>query len=434
MSAAGLLWHWGATLAKPLLPVYLRRRLACGKEIAARLPERCGAGAARPAGPLLWLHAASVGETLSILPVLDALAARAPGLAVLLTTGTVTSLELLEQRLPAALRGRVLHRFVPLDVPCWVGRFLDGWRPDAAGIVESELWPNLIAAARTRRIPLALVNGRLSERSARRWRHVARLGRELMDAFTLVLAQSTADASRFTALGAGNVRAPGNLKEAAAPLPADPAALAALRAAIGDRPVLLAASTHPGEEAIVLAAHRLLLAEFPGLLTVLAPRHPNRGPDLAALAAGQGLPAARRGLGELPGPATAVYVADTLGELGLFYRIASVGLVGGSLVPHGGQNPLEPARLGCPILLGPWTGNFAEPVGRLLAAGGAVRLAAAEAGVLAAAARAVLSNPDHGRDLAQAAAAIVAPAADLPDEVATALLRLLPGTGPGTDR
>jgi 3-deoxy-D-manno-octulosonic-acid transferase len=429
MSLAGLLWRWAATLAAPLLPLYLRRRAARGREIAARLAERRGAGAARPPGPLLWLHAASVGETLSVLPVLEALVARAPGLTILLTTGTVTAAGLLEQRLPPALRGRVLHRFAPLDVPRWVARFLDGWRPDAAGIVESELWPNLIAAARARGIPLALVNGRLSVRSARRWRHAAALGRELMGGFALVLAQSAEDAVRFAGLGAREVRAIGNLKDAAAPLPAAPDALAELRAAIGGRPVLLAASTHPGEEAMVLAAHRLLAADFPGLLTLLAPRHPERGPALAALAAEHALPVARRATGELPGPATAVYVADTLGELGLFYRLASVGLVGGSLVPHGGQNPLEPARLGCPILLGPWTANFAEPVARLLAAGGAVQLASAEPGMLAAAARAVLSNPGQGRKLAEAAAVTVAPAGGLPDVVAAALLRLLPNQG-----
>ncbi|RYJ02396.1 MAG: 3-deoxy-D-manno-octulosonic acid transferase [Acetobacteraceae bacterium] len=434
MTVAALAW-WGlATLASPLLPFYLRRRLAQGKEMPGRLAERRGGGVARPAGRLLWLHAASVGETLSILPVLEELAARAPEVTVLLTTGTVTALEVLDKRLPAERRGRLVHRFVPLDVPGWVARFLDGWRPDAAGFVDSELWPNLIFAARRRGIPLALVNGRLSAKSARRWRWAAGLGREMMKAFALVLAQSSGDAARFTALGAPRVLDRGNLKETAAPLPADPGALAALRAAIGDRPVLLAASTHPGEEAIVLAAHRLLAPELPQLLTLLVPRHPARGQEVAELAQGMapGLAVERRSIGALPGPDTAVYVMDTLGELGLAYRLGSVGLVGGSLVPHGGQNPLEPAKLGCPILLGPWTGNFTEVVDRLLSAGGAVRLESAEAGALAAAARAVLCNWDYGRNLAQAAAATVAPAAGLPGEVADALLRLMPGTGAGT--
>ena len=428
MTAAAWAWHGLATLASPLLPFYLRRRLARGKEKAGRLAERRGGGVARPAGRLLWLHAASVGETLSILPVLEELATRAPEVTVLLTTGTVTALEVLDQRLPPARRGRRMHRFAPLDVPGWAARFLDGWRPDAAGFVDSELWPNLILAARRRGIPLALVNGRLSAKSARRWRWAAGLGRELMQSFSLVLAQSAGDAARFTALGAPRVLDRGNLKEAAEPLPAEPKALEALRAAIGDRPVLLAASTHPGEEAIVLAAHRLLAPDLPRLLTLLVPRHPERGREVATLAqaGGQGLAVAQRSTGELPGAETEVYVMDTLGELGLAYRLGTVGLVGGSLVPHGGQNPLEPAKLGCPILLGPWTGNFTEVVGRLLAAGGAVQLESAEAGALAAAARAVLCNRDHGRNLAPAAAATVAPADGLPGKVAEALLRLMP--------
>ncbi|WP_052214500.1 3-deoxy-D-manno-octulosonic acid transferase [Belnapia sp. F-4-1] len=427
MSLAGLAWRCGATLASPLLPLWLRLRRRRGKEIAGRLPERRGLAAVRPPGPLLWLHAASIGETLSLLPVLDALAARAPGLTMLLTTGTVTSAALLERRLPDALRPQVIHRFVPLDVPAWVARFLDAWRPDAAGLVESELWPNLIRAARIRRLPLVLINGRLSARSAARWRLAPALGRELMAAFTLILAQSGADAARFAALGARDVHAPGNLKEAAPPLPADPTALAALRDAIGPRPVLLGAATHPGEEAMLIATHGQLAAEFPGLLTILVPRHPERGAAIAAEAGS--LPTIRRSAGALPGPGTALYIADTLGELGLFYRLAHVALVGGSLVPHGGQNPLEPARLGCPILLGPHTGNFTDIAARLLAAGGARLVTPPEPGALAAAIRAVLSNPDHGRNLAKAAAAAIAPAATLPDQVAEALLHLLPAAG-----
>jgi 3-deoxy-D-manno-octulosonic-acid transferase len=424
MSLAAWAWRCGTTLAAPLLPFWLRHRLRRGKELAARLPERRGLHAARPPGPLIWLHAASIGETLSLLPVLEALAARAPRLAILLTTGTVTSAALLERRLPPALRPRVIHRFAPLDVPAWVARFLDAWRPDAAGLVESELWPNLIRAARARRLPLVLINGRLSARSAARWRLAPALGRELMAAFTLVMAQSAGDAARFAGLGARAVRAPGNLKEAAPPLPADPAALAALRAAIGPRPVVLGAATHPGEEAMLVAAHRRLAADIPGLLTILAPRHPERVAGLEAEAAG--LPLARRSAGALPGPQTAVYIADTLGELGLLYRLAHVALVGGSLVPHGGQNPLEPARLGCPILLGPHTANFADIAARLLAAGGARLVQPPEPGALAGAIRAVLSSPDHGRNLAEAAAAAIAPAATLPDQVAEALLHLLP--------
>lgn len=431
MSVAGLLWYLGTTGVAPLLPLYLRRRAARGKEVPARLPERFGRGAARPSGRLLWLHAASVGETASVLPVLQALAERAPDLTMLLTTGTVTAATLLRQRLQPALASRVIHRFAPLDVPAWVARFLRDWRPDAAGFVESELWPNLIRAARSEGTPLALVNARLSQRSARRWRCAPGLAREVLGSFALVLAQSEADAARLRALGASSAHCLGNLKFAASPLPADREALAALRHAIAGRPVLLAASTHSGEEAIALAAHRLAAPRLPGLLTVLVPRHPERGAAIAAEAGG--LAVARRAAGELPGPETEVYIADTLGELGLFYRLAGVAFIGGSLVPHGGQNPLEPARLACPVLLGPHTWNFAEPVERLLAAGGASRLdgASSPAEALAGAALAVLCDPGRRRTMSDAAAAAAAPEAGLPSLIAAELLSLLPGTGQG---
>jgi 3-deoxy-D-manno-octulosonic-acid transferase len=426
VSLAGRAWAGATAAGAPLLRAHLRWRAARGKEVAERLGERRGEGAARPAGRLLWLHAASVGETLSLLPLLKALTARAPDLSVLVTTGTVTAAALLAQRLPPALAGRVEHRFAPLDVPRWVERFLAGWRPDAGALVESELWPNLIRAARRRGVPLALVNARLSERSARRWRRWAPgLAREMLSAFSPVLAQTPADAARLGALGARLALCLGNLKDAAPPLPADPAELARLRDAAAGRPVFLAASTHPGEEAVVLEAHRRAAARVPGLLTVIAPRHPHRGPAVAAEA--RGLAVARRAAGEAPGAGTAVYVADTLGELGLLYRLAGVCLVGGSLVPHGGQNPQEPARLGCPILLGPHTANFAEPVARLLAAGGALRVEGNDpAGALASLVVGMLSNPDRARAMAEAAAATVAAAEDLPGRVADALLRSLP--------
>ena len=429
-SPALLLWRLGARLAVPALGWHLRRRARRGKEIAARLAERRGEGAARPAGRLLWLHAASVGETLSVVPLLEALAHRAPDLHLLVTTGTVTAAGVLRQRLPDALDGRLLHRFVPLDVPGWVARFLDGWRPDCGVLVESELWPNLIAAAGARGLPLALVNARFSPRSARHWRLAPGLARWLLGAFRLVTAQTEADAARLRGCGAPDVRCLGNLKDAAPPLPAEPGALAALRAAIGDRPVLLAASTQPGEEALVAAAHDHLLAAHPALLTILVPRHPERGAAIAAglAAARPGAAVARRAAGALPGAETALYVADTLGELGLFYRLAGVCLVGGSLVPHGGQNPREPARLGFPILLGPHTWNFAEVVARLLAAGGAERVAPDPA-ALAAAAGAVLSDPARGRAMAQAAAAALAPEAGLPARLAELLTGLLPAAG-----
>lgn len=424
MMSFACLWHWTAAAAAPALPAYLRRRARRGKEIADRLPERFGAGAARPDGPLMWLHAASVGETLSILPLLDALAARAPALSFLVTTGTVTSATLLARRLTPGLAPRVAHRFVPLDVPGWVGRFLDGWRPDAAVFVESELWPNLIGATARRGIPLALVNGRMSESSGRWWSRAPGLARGVLAPFRLVLAQTEADAARLRALGA-SAQCWGNLKYAAPPLPVDEAELARLRGLVAGRPVWLAASTHPGEEALVLAAHRRLAPADPGLLTIIVPRHPERGAEVAAF--GESLAVARRAAGQDPDAGTEVLVADTLGELGLFYRLASLAFVGGSLVPHGGQNPLEPARLGCPVLLGPHAWNFAEIVDRLTAVGGLTRIApgADPAAALAEAVSAVLTVPDRGRAQAEAAAGIAAEEAGLPERIAAALLPLL---------
>jgi 3-deoxy-D-manno-octulosonic-acid transferase len=427
-SPLGLLWRWAAAALAPLLPLHLRRRAARGKEDAARIAERYGHGAARPPGRLLWLHAASVGETLSVLPLIAALAARDPALRFLVTTGTVTSAGLLAQRLPGALAPRVAHRFVPLDVPRWVARFLAGWRPDAAVFVESELWPNLVAAAAARGIPLALVNARISDRSARWWRRAPGLARQVLSAFRLVLAQTEADAARLRALGAAGATCPGNLKYAAAPLPADPAELARLSALLAGRTAWVAASTHPGEEALALEAQRRLAdaqPDLPGLLAIIVPRHPERGAAVAALAGD--LPVARRAAGQDPAPGTAVLVADTLGELGLWYRLARVAFVGGSLVPHGGQNPLEPARLGCPVVTGPHTWNFAEILDRLETAGGVARLAEGPdpAGALAEALADMLTSPDRGRDRAEAAAGIAAEEAGLPERMAAALLPLL---------
>ncbi len=314
------LWAVATTLAAPGLRLLLWHRLRRGKEMAGRLAERCGIDATpRPAGRLLWLHAASVGETVSILPVLAALGAQAPALTVLLTTGTVTSARLLAHRLEAGLEEQVLHRFVPLDVPGWVARFLDHWRPDAAGFVESELWPNLLFACRRRGVPVMLVNARMSARSLAGWRRVPGFARAVLGCFARVQARSPTDAARLAALGAPRVSAPGDLKFAAPPLPVDAVELARLQAALDGRPVWLAASTHPGEEAAVFATHRALAPAHPGLLTILVPRHPERGAAIAG-AAGD-VPLHRRSAGEAP-PAQGVWLADTLGELGLWYRLA----------------------------------------------------------------------------------------------------------------
>ncbi len=416
------IWSAATTLAAPALRLMLRRRARRGKEIPARLAERRGIETgARPQGRLLWLHAASVGESLSILPVLQGLDRLCPELALLLTTGTVTSAVLMRERLDTAGLERVLHRFAPLDVPSWAARFLDHWRPDVAAFVESELWPNLLAACRARHIPTMLVNARLSRRSYRHWRHVPFLARRVLGSFDLVHAQSTDDADQLSALGARRVLAPGNLKFAAPPLPADPILLDDVRAMLAGRPCWVAASTHPGEDEIVLAAHRRLAPTRPGLISIIVPRHPARGAAVAA--ASSGLRVTRRALGEPP-PSEGVWVADTLGELGLWYRLAAAALVGRSLLPPGGgQNPLEPARLGCPVAAGPYMDNFADPVRVLEAAGALARVqgAADLAGWIGT----MLDDKPRREAAGSAGARAAAGYAHLPDSTAAALLDLL---------
>jgi 3-deoxy-D-manno-octulosonic-acid transferase len=426
LSALGATWAAAATVASPGLRLMLRMRQARGKELPGRLRERRGIDPTpRPAGRLIWLHAASVGETVSILPVLPALAEHA---TVLLTTGTVTSARLLAQRLDANLASRVIHRFVPLDVPAWARRFLDHWRPDAAGFVESELWPNLLAACRTRGIPVMLINARLSARSQARWQRGRALARQMLSGIALVQPRSVTDAQRLRALGCRNLTEPADLKLAAPPLPVDEAELQRLRTLLAGRPIWLAASTHPGEDELVIAVHNLLVSAHPGLLTIIAPRHPERGEEISQNHL--------RSRGEPP-PTEGVWVADTLGELGLWYRLAPIVFVGRSLIaPGGGQNPLEPARLGCAVAVGPHTGNFSDHVATLHAAG----------------ALAVVRDVDHltrwvdellrdastRQTIGKAGRAIFQRHSDLPERTAAALLNLSPsacgrGEGGGGD-
>jgi len=350
----------------PLASLLLSYRLKRGKEHARRLPERRGESVtARPAGPLVWLHGASVGELTAILPLIERIRQRE--VTVLVTSGTVTSADVAERRLPPD----VIHQFAPLDVPPFVTRFLDHWKPNLALFVESDLWPNLIMAGSARGIPLILINGRLSERSFRRWSMASRSIRNLLRRFDLCLAQSAADAARYQNLGAPRVATTGNLKLDVPAPPADDNKLNAMKAAIGRRPAIAAASTHPGEETAMIDAHRRLKHSFPGLLTLIAPRHPQRGPGIADIARNAGLTTALRSLDQLPQAETDIYVADTLGELGLIYRLAPIVFMGGSLVSHGGQNPIEAAKLGAAILHGPHVFNFAEIYAALDKGGGA---------------------------------------------------------------
>ncbi|HJO68786.1 MAG TPA: 3-deoxy-D-manno-octulosonic acid transferase [Rhodospirillales bacterium] len=366
------LYRAAGALSEPFVRAVLGARLRRGKEDPARVAERLGhAGRSRPAGPLAWVHASSVGESLSMIPLIESLISNRPELGVLVTTGTVTSAALMCERLP----GGAFHQYAPVDRLSFVRRFLDHWRPDLALWAESEFWPNLIAEAHARAIPLVLVNGRISERSFSRWRLARPLIAELLSGFALCLGQSEADAERLRVLGAGSARCLGNLKFAAPPLPADAAELERLHGALGGRPRWLVASSHAGEEALAGRVHQRLGAKFPALLTIVVPRHPDRGPTVAKTLRGLGLEVRVRSQGESPGPGTDVYLADTLGELGLFYRLASVVLVGKSLVPLGGQNPLEPARIGCAVLFGPHMANFSDIAERMKAEGAAEEVA-----------------------------------------------------------
>jgi 3-deoxy-D-manno-octulosonic-acid transferase len=360
-----------ATAAAPALRLLLNARLRAGKEDEARLPERFGAASApRPPGKLLWIHAASNGEARSALGLLDRLLKASPDLHVLFTTFTLTAARMLAEALPP----RAVHQFVPLDVPAWIDRFLDHWRPDAALWIEGELWPNLVSRTAARGVPMALVNARISARSFARWRRAGAWLRPPLAAFSVCLAQSETDAERLAALGARSPRFLGHLKFDGAELPADEAAQQEVRHAITGRPVWLAASTHAGEEEIVVDAHRRLAATRPDLLTVLVPRHARRGDEVAALLERSGLSFARRSRGEAPRRTHAIYLADTMGELGMFYRLAPIAFVGASLVPKGGQNPLEAAQLGCAICFGPHMTNCRDIADALIAAGAAVEI------------------------------------------------------------
>ncbi|MSO54901.1 MAG: 3-deoxy-D-manno-octulosonic acid transferase [Rhodospirillales bacterium] len=384
-------------LAAPLVWGLLAWRLAQGKEDRARFRERFGeASRPRPDGPLVWLHAASVGESLSLLPLVDRLAARSKA-RFLVTTGTVSAARILAPKLP----DRAFHQYVPVDRRPYVRNFLDHWRPDLVLWAESEFWPNLICETAARGVPMILVNGRVSERSFASWRRATSLIRRLLAGFTVALAQSEEDRQRLRDLGARDSRFVGNLKFAAEPLPADADALKHLQGMIGTRRVWLAASTHAGEEDIAGEVHRRVSKRFPDLLTIIVPRHPDRGPRIAASLADRGLRVARRADGEAITAETGVYVADTLGELGLFYRLAPVAFVGKSLVPLGGQNPVEPAKLGAAIVHGPHMGNFAAIAGRMKTAGAAVEVA--DAAALAVAVERLLDDEAERGRLAAAA-------------------------------
>ncbi len=412
-------------LAAPAIALWLRARARRGKEDPARLGERWGRpGAARPAGPLVWLHGASVGEATAILPLRDALRATEPRLTALMTTGTVTGAQALDARLGA----RDLHQFLPVDAGAAPRRFLAHWRPDLAVWTESEFWPRLMVETDRAGTPMALVNARLSARSAAAWARRPRMAAALLNRFRLVHAQDPESAARLRALGLApeRLRQGGTLKSAVRLPEPPPEALATARAAIGRRPVWLAASTHAGEDAAILAAHARL---DPATLLILAPRHPDRGDRVADEIAAAGLPAAQRSRGERPTPETRVWLADTLGEMGLWYRLAPVAIVGGSLADPGagagGHTPFEPAAAGAAILHGPDIRNFAPVYGALKAEGAAEEVDGPES--LARAVAALLADPDRRALMAARARAVAEGLRPDLDGIARELCGLLAG-------
>lgn len=361
----------------PLAPLLLRARARRGKEDPERMGERLGrAGLPRPDGALVWLHGASVGEALSLLPLIETLAKARPDLVLLATSGTATSAALMARRLPTG----AIHQYAPLDTPAAGAAFLDHWRPSLGVIVESELWPNLLLGAKRRGTKLALVSAKLSEKSWRGWRRAPGAARRLFGGFDLILAQDERAAARLADLGA-KPSGIADLKFGAAPLPVDEAALAARRAEFAGRAVILAASTHTGEEPLILRRWQAITGDDPRRpLLVIVPRHPERGPAVADLARAMGLAAALQSAGDAPDRATSVLVADALGELGLWFRLARLAVMGGSFIAGvGGHNPLEPARLGAPIISGPHVENWATAYGDLDAAGAGRLIAGPEA-------------------------------------------------------
>lgn len=369
------LYRAATTAFSFLAPYILKKREESRKEDPARRNERLGnPKTPRPDGPLIWFHAASVGETNAILPLIPEIKKQRPDATLLLTTGTVTSAHLAAQRLGED----AIHQYIPLDFRKFMRNFLEHWQPDLAVLAESEIWPNLILETSEANIPLLLVNARMSKKSYRSWKRYGYISRPLFSRLDHVLAQTDRIADWYRILGSFKVQTSGNLKIDAPPPPSDPDKERDLRAAIGARPVFLAASTHPGEDEIIARAHRKIERTIPELLTIIAPRHPERGISIAEQLREAGSKVSLRSEGDLPAAQHNFYIADTIGELGTLYSIAPIAFIGGSLIPHGGQNPIEAVKLGCVPLTGPYRQNFVQIYDTLLRAGGTLEAKSAD--------------------------------------------------------
>ena len=348
-------------LVRVLYPIairrYIEKRKKIGKEDIKRFNERVG----RPEGKLIWLHGASVGESISMLPLINRLLELYPDVHVMVTTGTTTSAEVMAKRLPE----RAFHQYLPIDNPVFATRFVRYWHPSIALWFESEFWPAMLSAIKRKNIPLILINGRISNKSFKRWQQFDFVIKELLSCFTACLGQSEEDAYRLRVLGAKDAMCLGNLKYAGLPIPVDQAKKAEIVEQVGDRPLWLASSTHDDEEFKIGRFLPELKEKHPNLLTIIAPRHPNRGPEIRdKLRDTYKLNVALRSEGDKITPETDVYIADTIGELGIWYEIASIVFIGGSLIPHGGQNFMEPSRCRDAVIVGPHMHNFTDAMNR----------------------------------------------------------------------
>ena len=414
-------WVAASVLLVPFAAYTESRKLRDQGMTAQRAHEKLGVATQdrRGSGPLIWVHAASVGESLSVLALITRMGVLMPDAQFLMTSGTATSANLVARRMPP----RTVHQFAPLDAPGPLGRFLHHWKPDAAIFVESELWPQMLRRTYATGAPMALVNARMSDKSVATWRKWPRTARYLFEVFDLILTQNDAMAHNMVSMHAPADRvARGiNLKSMAGPLPVDEDALFEARAALGHRPVWVASSTHAGEEAAVLQAHKALLAQFPDLCLILAPRHPERGDEVEALILETGLSCQRRSRAEPVGGQ--VYLADTLGDLGLWYALTDLVFLGGSLLPIGGHNPFEVAQSGAAVLSGNHVSAFAETYAQLETEGAARIVADGED--LRKMVAALLSDPDRLAAMTKAAKAFVAGQEDQLDDIATRLIHAL---------
>lgn len=367
------------TLIRILYPLvisrYIKKRKENGKEDIKRFNERIGRPTKkRPVGKLIWFHGASVGESISMLPLINKLLELYPTAHVMVTTGTLTSADIMAKRLPE----RAFHQYITIDNPVFTTRFIKHWQPDLVLWFESDFWPAMLSSIKRKNIPLILVNGRISNKSFKRWQQFDFISKELLGCFTFCLGQSEEDAYRLRILGAKDSMCLGNLKYAGLPIPIDEQTKSELQKEIGDRPTWLVGSTHNDEELKIGHKLKAIQEQVPNLLTIIAPRHPTRGEEIQKALAELGFKTALRSKGEKISKETEVYIADTIGEMGLWYSLCPIVFIGGSLIPHGGQNFIEPSRMRDAVIVGPYMHNFTDAMNRAKKADAIIQISDAE--------------------------------------------------------